>query len=492
MTDTPGLGHNLPPVEPPTEDAVLADLEQRFPEVKKVWADFEASIKTCPEEIATEEQAKALVDALGKVSKHKTAFKSYRTNEKKRWTGIANVIQNFFGDVEDKIEKAVETWKPRLKAYQDKQEEEANKARAAELERQQRETERLREEAEERKLDALYAEALQELAEYDERKARERAEQAERDRIEAQRRADEAKLEAERLAREKRERDSAERAENATTLREAKKLMREAEGLQEAADKDEDAEPSGRLDDLVRVGGLIGNLGSSLIYSTLLDEDQKTAVEDIRSRLAEMRKAINSRMDAKEKRRRAKLEKEANEREALAQAERAKRQAEENAKLARAKAEREEHEAAAERARAETKAATKDAREAIKQGDAAYRGQKAAEKAAGQLDTQADRADNRASRIERQIEDGGSDAARVRGNLGPLASATGRWEHDIVDEPELRKTLGELGPHFTEDALSAAVYHWMVAHRDGFEGEIVKGALPGVVFRWARGVAIRA
>src|ERR1700744_5346612 len=297
MTDDPNpravIGANFPPITVPTDTAAHGDLSTRYPEVKTEIDGFESALKTFPSTIETEDEAKALSDVLGKMGKDK----------------IVKVVQNFFTTPKEKIEAWDEEYRPRLKAYTDKKEEEARKAAEARAEAERRDAERLHQQAEERAMDALWAEAKAELAAYDERKARERAEAAEQQRREAEERAEAARLEEKRLSDEKKARERAEKDRNAANLCEIRRQMKEAERLNKAAaDLDEDVEPNEddmkTLDSYIRVGGSISALASPVAQSLLLDDDQKVDVAARRTRRDELRKTSIGRLEAPAPRRR--------------------------------------------------------------------------------------------------------------------------------------------------------------------------------------------
>ena len=493
-TALPPKTHNLPPIVAPVDTALLADLQSRYPEVPATLKDFEEALATYPAKLtlADEETAAALQDLLGKMKKTQSVWKAHRGSEKKPWDTLVKVVQNFFGKAEEKIDEHLEVWKPRYQAFLDLKEAENRRRAEAEAERQRAEAERARAEAaaaEERRLAAeRAAEEARQRAELE----RQRAEEEARKRAEAEAAAERARAEEKRIAEEKRQREKAEKETNATNLRTIKAAMKEAEKLHTYAEAAEQTdEEAKKLDDMIRPGGTISALAAPVVQSVLLDDDQKADIEAVRTRLNELRAAQNDRFDAKERKRREKLAKEAAEREAKEAAERAAKRAEEEAAIAKARAEREAQEAAAEaaklaakNAKAGARAAEDAAREHAAEGKGAAREQRENEK-------EADRAANRGDRLTRKIENStDADFNRTRGDLGTVGSTTGRWGHEIVDEAALRAVCGPLGEHFTEDALSGAVYRWMVAHRTAFTGERVEGALAGVVFVWERDVRI--
>lgn len=490
---TPGPGHNLPPVVAPSEPAVLADLQERYPEVKKELGELETALASFPKDITDEETAKSLADNLGKIGKLQKGWKAYRGAEKKVWTTIAGVIQNFFADGEEKLEAWNTEYRPRLKAWQDKKEAEETRSREAALEAQREENERLELARLERLEDLLWADARTELAAYDEAKAREAAAREVQLRKEAEDRAELARIEERRLADEKAARDKTERVNNGAGLREIRRGMKEAERLhalaeEDAADDDQIAE----LDEMVKAGGTIGNLASPVVASLLLDEEQKADIEGIRKRLGELRVASNERFNKREQKRRAKLAAETEAREAAERLERAEAAMWQDAYRELAAWDRAKAVKDAEAAKLAELASRTAAGQHKETGRVAAGAARGAAREAREVDTALTKGENRETRMEKQLEDG-TDAGRVRGNFSAVSSKTGRWTSTIVDEAKLRAVCGPLGEHFTETALSGAVFQWMAAHRDGFEGERVEDStLPGVVFMWEESLAIKA
>lgn len=493
FSDREKIGGNFPPVVVPTEQSMLDDLQTRYPEVKSELAEMETALATYPDVIEDEETAKSLTDNLGKIGKLRKSWKAYRGDEKKPWNTIIGIIQNFFVTGEEKLEGWDTKYRPRLQVYQDKKKAEADAAREAELERQRVETARLLAQAEEAKLDALYAEALVELAEYDEAKARARAEEQERIRKEAQERADALAAQEKARADEKKKRDREERENNDTALKAIRRHMKDAEKLHTLAEADEANDDEDKtLDAIVRPGGMVSVLAGPVASSTLLDDDERTEIEGVRLRLNELRTGIEGRSNKRErtKREKARLAEEA------ADKVRANNRMWDDAyhelEMHDQRKIREAAQAEADLAReAETKAkgSIKDARAANRDASAGLRD---AERDVRLTDKDAQRAENRTDRMAKNLENA-TDGGRVRGEFSAVSSQTGRWTHNILDDKALRAVCGPLGEHFTDDALSGAVYQWMVAHRDGFEGErVTDPALPGTIFIWERGLAIKA
>lgn len=493
MSDTPTMGHNRPPVSAPADADVKADLETRYPEIKRELDDMEAALKTMPAVIEDEETAKALTDNLGKIGKLQKSWKAFHTAEKKPWNTVIGIIKNFFANADEKLEAWDEKYRPILKVWQDKKEAEAVAAREAQIAREREEAERLRLQAEEAKMDLLYAEALKELAEYDERKAREKLERQEEERRQAEARAEAERIRLKEIEDAKKRADKEERDRNAESLKSIRRHMKDAEKLHTLAEADEaNDDELTQLDNIIKPGGMISALATPVNASLLLDDEQKAELAGIKIRLGEVRTAFEERSNKREraKREKARLKEEA---EAAERAEdRMWADAREELRLYDQRKAREAADAETERLK-QAERATKDE---ISEHRAAHRDAHASAKDAGRaakvVGEQADRTENRADRLERRHEKATGDGQQ-RGDFSAVSSQTGRWTANITDEDALRTVCGPLGAHFTETALQGAVFQWMVAHRDGFEGErATDPALPGVVFIWERGLAIRA
>jgi hypothetical protein len=492
----PPRTHNMPPVVAPADTALLADLRVRYPEVEATVDELEKAFATYPEKLTLEDEetAAALQDLLGKAAKTKNRFKADRGSEKRPWDTLVKVVQNFFGKAEEKIDGMIDLWKPRYQAFLDLKEIENRRRAEEQAEAQRKEAERLATEAAAAEERARAAREAEEAARRREEAARAAAEEAERRRREAESRAAAATEAEARIAREKRERDKAEREANAEALRAIRRNMRDVERLHALAEADEASDDEAvQLDVLSRPGGAVSLLAGPVASSTLLDDEQRAEVEAVRERLAAIRKALGARLDAKERRRREAERKKAEAAEAAAAEDRRKAREAEDARLEAARQERERIERETEDAKVRERAARGDIREARAEQRGALAEQKGAGREAKALAKDADRAENRADRLDRKIETStDADFNRTRGDLGTVGSTTGRWAYAIVDDAALRTICGPLGEHFTEDALAGAVYRWMVAHRSGFIGERIDGALPGVLFTWERDVAIRA
>jgi hypothetical protein len=487
------IGHNLPPVVVPSDESVRGDLEARYPEVKREIDEMEEALKTMPAVIESEDTAKALADNLGKIGKLRKSWKAFRADEKKPWNTVIGIIQNFFVNGEDKLQSWDEKWRPILKVWQDKKESEAAAARQQEIDRQQEEAERLRLKAEELKMDALYAEALKELAEFNEAAARKRLEDQERDRIAAEALAEEERNKQRALEEEKKRRDREERDRNTQTFRSIRASMKAAEKLHLLVEADEaDDDEMAQLDEIIKPAGLLSTLTVPLNASLLLDDEQRTELDGVKTRLGEMRTGFEERSNKREraKREKARLAEDAAARERAE--DRMWSDAREELRLYDQRKAREAADAAVDTAKALERDTKGSIGEARTLGRSAYAGMKESARAVKDTTQQAERTENRVSRLEKRQETATGDGT-VRGEYSAVSSQTGHWTANITDENALRAVCGPLGPHFTADALQGSVHQWMVAHRGSFEGErATDTALPGVVFIWERGLAIRA
>lgn len=499
--DIAPIGHNNPPVALPKDEAMLADLQRRYPEIDKRLTEWDEAFKgymtaegKLPEiPLDQEDVAQNLQDLLSQVKKDSKVWTdSFQKQEKAPLNKLVKIVGNFFTGRVEKAEKHLETWLPvhadfaRRKA--DKEKEKAEAAAAAE-----REKERLaRLAAEKAAQEQAQAEAAAAAEREKERLAREAAEKAARDREEAEKRAEAAKAEEKRLADEKRVRDAAEKEINNSNLRDIRDLLREAEKLDALAEAEEATDDeTAKLTGIIEVGGLIGLLARPVAASTLLDDAKTASLKTIQERLGQLRDKISGRANARERKRLAKLAAEQQKKDEAAAAVRKKQREEEDKLLAAATAKRLGEEALAAKAKEEKLAADKLARDARDSAKDLDQDAKAAGRDAKASGKEADRAGNRADRQETKIENStDSDFGRVRGELGSVGSITERWKHRITDEPALRAVCGPLGPHLTEDALSGAAYRWMMVHRAGFVGERVEGALPGVLFFIDEGMMI--
>lgn len=495
---TPTAGHNNPPVVLPKDEEMLADLQNRYPEIDTRLKEWDEAFAGFPDDIPLEQEdvAQSLQDLIGQVKKETRTWDAHQKGEKKPLNALVKIVTNFFTTRSEKADKLLEKYGPIHQAFLDKKKAESIRKAEEEAAAQRKKEEEARAAAAKAEEERLAAEARAAEQRKKEEEARAAAEKAEEERKAAVARAEAAAAEEKRLAEEKKVRDREEKERNNTNLREIRGYMRRAEALHTLAEAEEINEAETlELDGLVKTGGIVGNLAAPVAASLLLDEEQKTSIEGTRTRLGELRTAISDRLGKREKAKREKAEKEAKEREdKLAEENRLKREEEEK-QLAEARKKREEEEAAAARAREDKTASLKAAREA----DEAARGHageaKGAAREAKAHGTDADRAANRGNRIETQLEKStDADHSRTRGDLGTVGSLTRRWTYHIVDEAALRAGFivtdhpapsAGLAEHLTTSALEGAVFHWMRAHQGGWSGqERVEGLLPGVVFAY--------
>jgi hypothetical protein len=426
------------------------------------------------------------------MKKHKSILAAHKKTEKKPWDGLVKVVQNFFTKFDECIDERLEKWLPVHQAFMDLKKAEAIRKAEEEAEKQRAAEEAARKNADEAEARAATAKAEEEAAKKREEEARARAEEEEKKAAAAKTAAEAAAAEEKRIADKKRMRERAEKEQNAENLRAIRRHMKDVEKLNTLAEAGEASDSEAQqLNALIRPGGIVSVLASPVASSHLLDDDQKAEVEALRLRLDELRKLANAQFDAKERRRRATEAKKAAEQEAATAEERRVAREADEAKAEKARKAYERLQAEADAAKERQRAAKDDVREARADQREAVADHKDATKQAKVADTDADRAANRAGRIERRLEGTDADiAGPLRGDLGTTGSLTRRWALHIVDEAALRAMCGPLGEHFTEDALNGAAYRWMQAHQAGFKGERVEGALEGVVFMYQQGTTI--
>lgn len=491
------IGHNSG-ITPPTDQELLDQLKEKYPDVVTRQAEFEAALAEYPKELtlADADRAAALQDLLGQIADHKSILAGRKKNEKGPWDKLVKVVTNLFTTAEDKLKALEAEWKPVHQHYMDLVKAEKIRKQEEEAERQRKKEEDARKAAAEAEARAAAAKAEEEAARRREEEARAAAEKAEREKKEAQERAEAAAAEEKRQAEERKKRERAEKDRNEENLRAIKRHMKDANRLHDAmgaAGDDAEQADIDQLDALIRPGGIISVLAGPVADSHLLDDDQKAEVAETKTKLTEMRTALHDRLDAKAKRKRAAEQKKADE-EAARQAEARQRQREEDdRKAAEARAAREKAEAEAREAEEARKAAQAEAREAREEARDAVKDQKVAGREQKAAEVTADRAANTADRIEGYL-DKATDAeiaGTLRGELGTRGSLTRRWTLAIVDEEALREVCGPLGPTFTEDALNGAAYRFMLARISGWSGkERVDGrdvGLPGVTFAYQQG-----
>lgn len=483
-----GVGGNKPPVTPPSEQELLDDLRARYPEVEPKLDELLKAAASVPEKIGDDETAGQVQDLYRQIKKFQSTWKAWRTEEKRPWDTLAKVAMNFFKTPEDKLEEAGASLKERHTAFTEKKAEEARAEAAKKAEAERAESERLRKEAEaaeQRRLDAEQAE--REAREREERARAEEEAARERRRI-AEEAAARAKAEEKRIEAERKERERIEREQVAESIRTARKLLKEAEGLHEIAMGDEDAEPDPRLEALACLDGEVNAALDPIRVSTMLSDEQRVAFDAIRQRNVVIRAALIQRLSAKDRKKRAAEEKKRQEEEARAAELRRRAREEDERRSTAAKAERERLEAEAQKARDEAKAARKDACDAADEADEAVAEQREHGRAAAQTGKQADKIERRADRMDSRLANSSdADMSRTRGDYS-TGSLSGRWSWRVKDRDALVATLGVLGPYIHVDAVDAALTKFMRQHQgewaDQRKAGVVEGKLPGVIFDW--------
>lgn len=497
MTEqTAGIGHNRPTVTIPKEDEMLADLQARYPEIDKEIGEFEKALTTYPPELTLDQPdvAESLQDLLGQMRKIRRVWDAHEKGEKGPLNKLVKVVTNFFTKSDDRVKGMLEIWEPRLQAFMDKKKAEASRKMEEEAEAQRQSAEAARLAREKAEKESAEAAARAEQERQREQEAREAAAKARRERAEAEARAEAAKAEEKRLAAERAAKDKAEKEANADAIRDVRGHMREAEKLHALAEAGEASDDEGgQLEGLVRPGGVIGAIAARVSGSALLDDEQKAAMETLRTRLGEMRDAINARSNKREQARREKERKAAEEAEAKIAAERKAAREAEDKLLAEAKERTRLENEAAEKAKEEKRKAEQEARDARSGAREADSAAKTHGKQAARHGDDADRAENRADRVENRLEKA-TDASlsQTRGDLGTVGGITRRWQYRIMDEAALRAISGPLGEYLTTTALEGACFHYMRARQGSWTGKerVEDAALPGVVFSYEQEIRI--
>lgn len=490
-TISSGIGHNSGIIAPPEEAVLLADLERRYADVATDLDGFEAALKEFPKSLKLEdiETAAALQDLLGKLAKHRKRYGADKKSEKSIWDKPVKIIQNFFAKAEDKIKAWEEEWSPVHEAFLELKKADEKRKADEEAERQRKIAEEAQERARKAEEERLAKEEEARLAREAEEKARREKEEAEKAEREAKERRAAAEAEEKRIAEERKQRDREEKERNADGLKKIRDHMKDAETYHRLAEVEEAEDHELELlDVLVKPGGTISTIAGPIANSHLLTDEQREKIAEVRERLTEMRAAQDARFNKREQKKREKARAEEEERQRIADLERQKqRQADEEA-AAKARAEREKAEQEAEDAKERKRKAAEDAKAAEAEAKGRIQDARVAGREVKHAAGEADRAENRADRADRRAgQTTDAEFSRLRGDYGTVGSLSGRWKHEITDDAALRATLPELGAHFTDDALSGAVYRWMAAHRDGWDRQQktrITDALPGVLFYW--------
>lgn len=430
-------GHNRGPVTPPFETDLLDDLKYRYPNVQTKFDELLRSATEVPETIQEDEQAGKVQELLRGMGDALRRWKADRTAEKGPWAKLADIAYNFFKDKEDKLSIQEKLIRARHTIYLEKKADAEEKRRAELAETLRKEAARLEQLAKDAKEDALWAEARQELAEWEETNANRRKREAQEDQLWAEARAELAAYDEGKALERKAEREKLAAMERKIDMAKLKKLNKEADALA-VKDKAETItdEERDRYRQLIGSGGEIPALQARLAgdRSHLTDEE------------------------------RAELEGEAD-------------------NLARLRAERIDNHAAAEKAKAERVKAQNAERAATKQANTLAAEVKETSREATQLAKGAEKADARAGRAKRQVENAtNADLSRTRSELGTVGSLSGRWVHVVEDDAALLAYCGPLGKFFTPEDRKNAVYRYMREHQHEFTETPARTEVPGVFF----------
>lgn len=511
MSDTPetvGIGHNMPPVVLPKEDAMLADLKKRYPETESKFEEWDAALATYPEELSLDrpDEAEALQDLLNGINKTKRGWdKADQPAEKKPLNALVKIVTNFFTKPVEKAEALLAVWQPRHQAYLDAKAEANRRAAEEEAEKQRKIAEAKAAEAAKAEEEKRRAEEAAAEARRREDEARAAALRAAEDKRLAEEATARAQAEEKRLAEEKRANDRAEKQRNEEGIRSAKRYLKDAEKLHERAEGEEETSDNDNavLDNLIKHGGIISTVMGPVASSPLLNDEQKEDVQTLRKTLEQLRNAFNGRLNKREQARREKgrLAAEAAERKL---AEQRKAEADKAAAdLAEATRKRQDAEAATKKAQEEKVVAEKATRDAKSEARVHEAGIKEADRDIRDHSADATRSLNRADRIEGRLNrTTEAELSQTRGDMGSVGSLTRSWKHTIVNEDMLRAGLAEATLHhgqptiytalvaeLTSDALNGAVFRIMRLRQEGWRGtERIDDLLPGVTFSWDQGV----
>lgn len=187
-----GMGHNQPP-EPIVPKTIPEELAERYAPLVERFKELEGLLREAPAEVETEEQFKPLSDLLKSCRELLSSNEDKRKLENSEWRKRVQMVDAFFKNMADRLVPLRDSLKERTDAYLEEKKAREKKARddAAAAKAAA---------AEEKRWDAIWADARAELAAYDRRKAEEAELEARRRKEAAARRADHLKNRAKRLA----------------------------------------------------------------------------------------------------------------------------------------------------------------------------------------------------------------------------------------------------------------------------------------------------
>lgn len=114
MTDTtPGIGHNLPPTDAEILKETLADKNREL--LDRAQALIEAADRA-PATIEDDETEEKITAFLGSIAKCEKSFEGKRVSEKEPYLTLGRVVDGFFKNQMDALEKARRKVKPALDA----------------------------------------------------------------------------------------------------------------------------------------------------------------------------------------------------------------------------------------------------------------------------------------------------------------------------------------------------------------------------------------
>lgn len=111
--------HNFPPPVPPSEDLILADLRNRYPDVETRAAELIDAAKTYPEKIADgdDDTAGKMQALLREMAVAKKSWGATRSIEKGPWQQTADIVFAFFKKPEEDVGKVHDALKARHTDY---------------------------------------------------------------------------------------------------------------------------------------------------------------------------------------------------------------------------------------------------------------------------------------------------------------------------------------------------------------------------------------
>lgn len=472
------IGHNQGPITAPSEEDFLVHLRVTYPQVETDRDRLLKSAASFPASYDDESTAGEVQELIKAMRAHRSAWSAARSQEKTPWQALADTAYNFFKRPEDAIETSMKALLAGHTSFAERKRVRAQVAAEADAKAKREEAERLKREAAAAEERTRKAQEDERLAREAEAKAREATAKAEKERKEAEERIEKARLEEERQAQLKKEREDKERNQLETWLSEANYLvLQNGQYLENIALLTEEGLIEYENAITVAIQTCRKVLASQVASLGQLDRANKLlhTANQHDEIVAARRKAD------KESRTR---EREADEkREAEAKAERDRKRKIDEEAADKARRDREAAEAEAAQAKQRASEARADVRSAQAEQRAAVKEQSVAGKDAKVLGKIAEKTETKASRMEAKAEDANAaDLSRTRGDYGSVGSLSGRYiarvvSYELVD-------LAELRPYLNENAIDAAITKWQRDHQKAWNDDAVSTALAGVIFEW--------